>query len=82
MTVQDKLRWMEESGPLYVDMDLVVVRHTLDGVDVYPVGDGPEDGFPVYARNVSYAGWLVLKRALPGETVNVKCRCDEVACVG
>lgn len=75
--VRATLEWLEDSGPLLVDMDLIVLRHHPETTEVECVYD--EGSFHLHPRAVAYASWFLLRATAPGAKVTIKCRCDEFA---
>lgn len=69
------LRWIENSGPLYIEMDLSFIFIDLAENVVALLCEGDEVKWP--ARALSYASWYMCCSAKPGDDLILKIRCDE-----
>lgn len=68
-------RFIAISGPEYVDVSLVVIRHEDDYTIVdWLDGDEPD---AIFRRQVSYASWFMLRNTLEGDSATVKIRSDD-----
>ncbi len=68
-------RFLEISGPDYIDTEVTVRRHG-DKSTWIMIG---RETMKLNRSKVSYASWFMLRQAAPGDTVSIKIRCDEVA---
>lgn len=68
-------RWIENSGPEYVEMDFEVVSvDTMQNIAAV-IAEGDKLTYP--ARAFSYASWYMLCGSRPGDKLDLKIRCDE-----
>ena len=70
--------WIEFSGPLYAEMNLIILGHRVETTRVR-WADDPTDNFTLHSRSVSIASWYMMRAAKPGDRIMLKCRCDDVA---
>ncbi len=69
-------RFVEISGPEYLDRPGIVARHSKSFSTLTASND---TRYTVSPEDVSFASWYILRAAEPGETVILKMRVDDVA---
>lgn len=68
-------RWLENSGPLYTDMDCIFVSASPEMIIVTYEGDDVS----WHRRWISYASWLMCQGLAAGTPICLKVRCDDYA---
>lgn len=70
------LRWLDNSGPRYLDKSFTVAAQDEDEVRLIPMGGG--DGMGFSPAQLSYASWSIASQAAIGRVVTLKIRTDPV----